>query len=94
MELLPHFGVNSELSKEEFIRRLGRECTADHVRELRLSLFTEAVRKDLADSGDGLVMRKKVGGGKTLQMCRPWLLGYTPRVRLTTTGSKRQLFSS
>ena len=30
MELLPHFGVNGELSKEEFVRRLGRECTADH----------------------------------------------------------------
>ena len=55
MELLPHFGVNGELSKEEFVRRLGRECTADQVRELRLSLFEDDVRKDLADIGDELV---------------------------------------
>ena len=34
MEFLPHFGVNGELSKEEFVRRLGRECTADQVRKI------------------------------------------------------------
>ena len=61
MELLPHFGVSGELSKEEFVRRLGRECTADQVRELRQSLFEDAVRKDLADIGDDLVQRKKMG---------------------------------
>ena len=67
MELLPHFGVNSELSREEFGRRLGRECNADQVRELRLSLFEDAVRKQLADGGDELVKRKKVGGGKAVK---------------------------
>lgn len=67
MELLPHFGVNGELSKEEFVRRLGRECTADQVRELRLSLFEDAVRKDLADIGDELVQRKKMGGGRSVK---------------------------
>ena len=67
MELLPHFGVNGELSKVEFVRRLGRECTVDQVRELRLSLFEDAVRKDLADIGDDLVQRKKMGGGRTVK---------------------------
>ena len=67
MKLLPHFGVNGELSKQEFVRRLGRECTADQVRELRLSLFEDAVRKDLGDIGDDLVQRKKTGGGRTVK---------------------------
>ena len=59
---------------------------ADQVHGLRASLFTEAVKKGLADCGDRLVTRKKVGGGKTvkekhaedvwsltgvLQMCEP-----------------------
>ena len=77
MELLPHFGVSGELSKEEFVRRLGRECTAVQVRELRLSLFKDAVRKDLADIGDELVQRKKMGGGRTVKekhMDDSWLL--------------------
>ena len=46
MELLPHFGVNGELSKEEFVRWLARECTADQVRELT----EDAVKKDLVTS--------------------------------------------
>ena len=65
MELLPHFGVNRELSKEELVRWLGRECTADQVQELRLPSFEDAVRKDLADIGDELVQRKKMGGGRS-----------------------------
>ena len=50
MELLPHFGVNCELSKAIFVRRLCHECTA------------EVVKKELADCGDGIVVRKKMGG--------------------------------
>ena len=37
------------------------------VRELRLSLFEDAVRKDLADIGDELVQRKKMGGGRSVK---------------------------
>lgn len=54
------FRVNSELSKEEFLTCLDRECTAEQVRELRLMLFDESVEKKLADGGDVLVMRNKV----------------------------------
>ena len=67
MELLPHFGVNCELSKAEFVRRLCHECSADHVRKSRPSLFAEVVMKELANCGDGIVVRKKVGGGKTVK---------------------------
>ena len=67
MDILPHFGVSSELSEEEFVRRLVRGSTQDQVRDLRLALFLEAVEGDLADGGDKLVMRKKVGGGKTVK---------------------------
>ena len=35
--------------------------------KLRLSLFEDAVRKDLADIGDDLVQRKKTGGGRTVK---------------------------
>ena len=67
MDILPHFGVNSELSAEEFVRRLARDSFVDQVRELRSAPFLEAIEKGLADNGDLLVMRKKVGGGKTVK---------------------------
>ena len=37
------------------------------MRELRSALFLEAIEKGLADNGDLLVMRKKVGSGKTVK---------------------------
>ena len=39
----------------------------DQVRELRLSLFEDAVRKDLADIGDDIMQRKKMGGSRTVK---------------------------
>ena len=65
MEILPLFGISTELSREEFMRRLCRDSTRDQVQGLRASLFLAAVDKGLADTGDRLVGRKKVGGGKT-----------------------------
>ena len=57
--------MNGELLKEEFVRRLGH---VDHVWELRLSLFTEAV-KDLADGTHALVHRLRVVASEELFMC-------------------------
>ena len=50
MEILTHFGVSTELSRDEFERRLCRDSTQDQVRGLRGSLFAEAVGKGLADT--------------------------------------------
>ena len=55
MELLPSFGVNSVLSRDEFVRRLRCENSAEQVRSLRQLLFLVAVRLNLADDGDVLV---------------------------------------
>ena len=67
MNILPYFGVSSELSLEEFSRRLDQEANQQQVWGLRSSLFAEAVAKGLADVGDSLVGRKKVGGGRTVK---------------------------
>ena len=66
MELLPSFGVNSELSRDEFVRSLRCENSAEQVRSLRQLLFSEAVRLNLADDGDVLVTRKKMNAGKAV----------------------------
>ena len=66
MELLPSFGVNSELSRDEFVRSLRCENLAEQVRSLRQLLFSEAVRLNLADDGDVLVTRKKMNAGKAV----------------------------
>ena len=63
--ILPHFGSSTELSREEFERRLLRDSTRDQVQGLRASLFADTVEKGFADPGDRLVMRK-VGGGRTV----------------------------
>ena len=60
MESLPHFGVTSELSKEEFVRKLSRVTDSSIIADLRSSLFLNAVSEGLADSGDSLVKRKLV----------------------------------
>ena len=59
MELLPSFGVNSELSRDEFVRKLRCENSAEQAQRLRQVLFEDAVRRNLADDGDVLVQRKK-----------------------------------
>ena len=61
MKLLSYFGVSSELSKEEFVRRLERS-KAEQVQGLRRALLESAVRKGLGEEEDELVMRKKVVG--------------------------------
>ena len=66
MELLSYFGVSSELSKEEFVRRLERS-KAEQVQGLRRALFESAVRKGLGEEEDELVTRKKVVGGKSVK---------------------------
>ena len=60
--------VVCELSLEEFSRRLDpEEANQQKVGGLRSSLFAEAVAKGLADVGDSLVGREKVGGGRTVK---------------------------
>ena len=66
MELLPSFGVNSELSKDEFVRKLRCENSAEQVQRLRQVLFEDAVRRNLADDGDVLVQKKKMNAGKSI----------------------------
>ena len=66
MEFLPSFGVNSELSRDEFVRRLRCENSAEQVRSLRQLLFSEAVRLNLVDDGDVLVTKKKMNAGKSV----------------------------
>ena len=66
MELLPSFGVNSELSRDEFVRKLRCENSAEQVQKLRRVLFEDAVRRNLADDGDVLVLRKKMNAGKSV----------------------------
>ena len=66
MELLPSFGVNSELSRDKFVRRLRCENSAEQVQSLRQLLFLEAVRLNLVDDGDMLVTRKKMNPGKSV----------------------------
>lgn len=67
MEILPLFGISTELSREEFMRHLCCDSARNQVQGLRASLFTVAVDKGLADTGDRLVGRKKVGGGKMVK---------------------------
>jgi len=55
------------LSRDEVERLLCHDSTQGQVQGLRGSLFAEAVGKGLADTGDRLVMRRKVGGGKTVK---------------------------
>ena len=43
MDLLPSFGVNSELSREEFVRKLRCGNLAEQVRSLRQLLFKDAL---------------------------------------------------
>ena len=65
MELLPLFGVSCELLMEEFVKKL-RFKSSDKFGDLRKSLFLDAVSRNLADPGDVLVSRQKVGVGKTV----------------------------
>ena len=66
MELLPSFGVNYELSRDEFVRSLRCENSEEQVRSLRQLLFSEAVRLNLANDGGVLVTRKKMNAGKAV----------------------------
>jgi len=67
MESLSSFGVNSELSRQEFLRKLLRYSDEGGLVSLRDDLFASAVASVLADTGDALVARRKVGGGKSLK---------------------------
>ena len=57
--------MSGELSRGEFIRKLNGRSSQE-VCELRDEIFNEVVGKDLAKDGDKLVMRRKIGGRKTL----------------------------
>ena len=65
MDSLHKFSVSCEQSREEFLQSLNRAAVLDDVKALRNSLFIEAMKKSLVDSGDLLVMRRKVAGGKS-----------------------------
>ena len=69
MELLlrlSSFGVNSELSRDEFMRKMRCVNSAEQMRSLRQLLFEDAVGRRLADDVDVLVMRKKTNAGKSV----------------------------
>ena len=66
MNGLRDFGLSGELSKGEFERKLSSK-SPDEVKELRRELFEEAVMKGLTEEGDMLVMRRKVGVGKSVK---------------------------
>jgi len=66
MNGLRDFGLSGELSKGEFERKLLSK-SPDEVKELRRELFEEAVMKGLTEEGDMLVMRRKVGVGKSVK---------------------------
>ena len=93
MELLPHFDVSSELSKDEFTRLLRCENSETNVRDLKQALLVDAVKKNLADPGDALVKRKKTGAGLSVKekhvddvwclVCAIKTCTYIPRVLLT-----------
>ena len=67
MESLSSFGVNLELSRQEFLRKLLRYSDEGRLVSLRDDLFASAVASGLADTGDALVTRRKVGGGNSLK---------------------------
>ena len=58
--------MRGELSRGEFIRKLNGRSSQE-VCELGGEIFNEAVGKDLANNGDKVVMRRKIGGGKTVK---------------------------
>ena len=62
MESFWRLGLSGELSRCEVIRKL-RGRSSQQVCEL----VNKAVGKDLAKDGDKLVMRRKIGGGKTVK---------------------------
>ena len=66
MQLLPSFGVNSELSRDEFVKKPRCENLVEQVQRLRQVLFEDAARCNLADDGDVLVQRKKMNTGKSV----------------------------
>ena len=63
MELLPLFGVSCELLMEESVKKLRCE-SSDKLGDLKNFLFLDAVSRNIADPGDVLVSRKKVGVGR------------------------------
>ena len=65
VDSLPRFGVSKELSHDEYSRRLRFAKDLD-VAKLRLSLFEDAKVRDLVHKNSQLVMRRKVGGGKSV----------------------------
>ena len=65
MESFWRLGLSGELSRCEFIRKL-RGRLSQEVCELGDEI-NKAVGKDLAKDGDKLVMRRKIGGGKTVK---------------------------
>ena len=73
MDILPRFGVSSELSKEDFEQRLSRVSQTD-VEWMRSLLFAAAVEGGLADVGDELVGRRKVVGGVQKHIEDVWIL--------------------
>ena len=62
---------------EEFVKKVKCE-SSDRLWDLRKSLFLDVVSRNLADSGDVLVSRKKVWVGKTVKEKHIediWMLG-------------------
>ena len=66
MDLLSRLGLNSDLFKREFVRKLCCN-TAAVIDNLRDALFSEAVKSGLVDEGDKLVIRKKSGVGESVK---------------------------
>ena len=58
--------MNSELSRDEFVRTLRCENSVEQVQRLSQVLFEDTVWCNLADDGDVLVQRKKMNTGKSV----------------------------
>ena len=65
--MLQKFQVSEEMSKDEFVRRLSTNASLDEVEFLRNCLFKKALNDGLVSDGDVPVMRRKVGGGKSVK---------------------------
>ena len=65
IDSLPRLGVSTELSHEEFSRRL--RFTKDlEIAKLRHFLFYDTEVRDLVHKNSQLVTRRKVGGGESV----------------------------
>ena len=100
MDKLSLLGVNPEVTKSEFLCRLGQH-NSQTVSSLRLSLFNEARCLSLLGDGDEPVTRKKCHQGKSVKLKHAedvWALvcsirNNTPVNRVLLKNGKRSLLS-